>query len=251
MDKKVFISHSTTDSNLALILVDFLTSLGLSSDDIFCTSNSGSLEAGKNFIELIRKNVLHCKVVIFLMSERFFMSSFCLTELGAAWALNQEIVPIIVPPITSKEYNQTPLLGIQALNIGNADFALTLVNELLTKGVLANNHDFVEWYKKINDLTITINKEIKVLRKDSEGYYVARVIKEEAETDNETDNVKSFFLLDGILDIETNSNIKEHWIYINNFPFSNVNKAKFVLSKPWRNRKYSKVFGIESFYILP
>ena len=84
MGKKVFISHATDDSKMISIIIEFLNSLGIENDDVFCTSISGALEGGKSFVTQIRKHVQGSKVVIFMLTERFFLSYFCLAELGAA-----------------------------------------------------------------------------------------------------------------------------------------------------------------------
>ena len=76
MGKKVFISHASVDNKLVNILINFLNNVGISNDDIFCTSISGALDGGKNFVKQIKDNVKGSKVVIFLLSERFFLSYF-------------------------------------------------------------------------------------------------------------------------------------------------------------------------------
>lgn len=86
MGKMIFISHASADIKMIDIFMEFLRSIGINDDDVFCTSVSGALEGGRNFVRQIKSNVKGSKMVIFLLSERFFLSYFCLAELGAAWA---------------------------------------------------------------------------------------------------------------------------------------------------------------------
>ena len=89
----------------------------LTNSDIFCTSLTGNLPTGEAFIPAIREALVNCKIVIFLITEAYMESQFCLAELGAAWALGQTIVPLLVPPLTHEDIARTPLQGCQCLNL--------------------------------------------------------------------------------------------------------------------------------------
>ena len=265
MGKKVFISHASVDNKLVNIIIEFLNNVGINNDDIFCTSISGALEGGKHFVKQIKDNVRGSKVVIFLLSERFFLSYFCLAELGAAWALNQNVLPVIVPPISTTEYNSTPLIGVQALSMGNGNFASELFNDLIRKDVIAAD-TIVDTNKLFDNFNSKIKAELNILRKDSKGFYVARL------SDNQTRQVKqpisqppldqflvgdrflyqneTLWKLNGLLDIEMDSNITEHWIAIKMVRLSST-KIQFSLGKLLEQAGHQKLYGVESFYELP
>ena len=159
MSKSIFISYATVDYHLVDILITFLGDVGIYKDDIFCTSVSGTLESGKDFVEQIKNNVQNSRIVLFLLSERYFLSYFCLAELGAAWALNQNILPVIVPPISTEEYSKTPLIREQALNIGSDDFLENFLKDLARKGVIENSGISFEKSSTVREFNAAVKKE--------------------------------------------------------------------------------------------
>jgi len=267
LGKKVFVSHSVADKKMINNLIGFLNNIGIKDDDIFCTSISGTLEGGRSFVDQIRDNVLGSKVVIFLLTERFFLSYFCLAELGAAWALNPNILPIIVPSISIAEYNNTPLIGIQALNMNSENFATELFNDLVRKNVIVSNKK-VDAKKFSDAFSAKIRTEIRILRQDSKGFYVARLLER---YDRKTARpllinqspVSQFFFgkykliqtetlwrLNGLLDIEKDSNITEHWIAVQALQLSST-KLQFQLGEMLERTENQKLFTINNFYELP
>lgn len=107
-----FISHATADRELVSEFVDFMeVALKVDRSKIYCTSGIGTktIRTGTNFIEDIKKNVIGTKVVIFILTPNYFKSNFCLAELGAAWALNSDIYPILIPPTPIEVLKSTPL----------------------------------------------------------------------------------------------------------------------------------------------
>lgn len=122
MGKTIFLSHASKDRKLVEYFVDFLQiGLNLNSDEIYCTS-FGDIQTGHNFVDSIKANItINTKYIIFLMTPNYFNSYFCLSELGAAWALNHNIYPIIVPPLDYNILNNTPLLGTNAIMLNNKE----------------------------------------------------------------------------------------------------------------------------------
>ncbi|WP_321902938.1 toll/interleukin-1 receptor domain-containing protein, partial [Paraburkholderia tropica] len=100
--KKIFVSHAVKDKALADALVDLMeTGTPVSSDDVFCSSLEGlGVPSGKDFINYIKGQIQQPDVVIFLLTENYFASQFCLAELGASWALSHAALPLLVPPLT-------------------------------------------------------------------------------------------------------------------------------------------------------
>ena len=97
--KKVFISHASNDSPIVEELIEILESLGLKSENIFCTSFSEyGIPLGENFLDRIKTELTSEVLVLFLLSENFYNSPVCLCEMGAAWALTKEHIPILIPP---------------------------------------------------------------------------------------------------------------------------------------------------------
>lgn len=103
MSCKIFISHSTSDREYAVCLYEFLTSgIGISSEDIFCSSIPGSgIPQGEDFDFFILNKLKESSesYTIAIISDAYYNSNYCLYELGAAWGLsksNNNILPFLV-----------------------------------------------------------------------------------------------------------------------------------------------------------
>ena len=89
---KVFISHKTEDDEYAKALVDLILSLGVKSEDIFCSSYPPfAIKFGDNILEIIKKQFEeHNLFVLFIHSPRYYKSAISLNEMGAAWILKSD-----------------------------------------------------------------------------------------------------------------------------------------------------------------
>lgn len=87
----VFISHSSKDKKLALILVAFLVKIGIEKRNIFFTSLT---ETGVN--KSIRKDVRDAlktsKFFFIILSSNYLNSIYCLNEEGAIWYKTENYV---------------------------------------------------------------------------------------------------------------------------------------------------------------
>ncbi len=122
---KIFISHAAKDKVLAEKLVDVLLNNGcdVPAGEIFCTSLEGmGIPAGsKNFIEVIRDHIQEPSLVILLLTENYFCSTFCQCELGATWAMDLPTFPIVVPPLKKSELKAT-LAVTQAGDVNDSGY---------------------------------------------------------------------------------------------------------------------------------
>jgi hypothetical protein len=114
---RVFISHSSKDVEVAKELIQLLhTALGLKADDIRCTSVDGyRLPAGVSTDEQLKVEIFDSEVFIGLVSADSMRSHYTLFELGARWAADRIMVPLLIDKKGS-ELLQGPLRGINALN---------------------------------------------------------------------------------------------------------------------------------------
>lgn len=147
MANKVFISHAAKDKELVDAFCEFFEN-GMGVRDIFCSSKSGCLGIGEDFIRRIREEVCGCEYVIFLITPEYLKSSFCQIEMGAAWALGKQIIPIIVPPLTFSDLNK-PMDDKQAIKLTNKEGLDQMYRELLQKGIATTGAlQFVDGLKK-------------------------------------------------------------------------------------------------------
>ncbi|MCE5242903.1 MAG: TIR domain-containing protein [Desulfobacteraceae bacterium] len=131
MKKRIFISHAAKDKSLADLLLDFLqTGANISHDEVFCSSLEGlGIPHGKNFIEYIKLQLQAPEVVIAIVSRNYFISQFCLCELGATWAMSHNILPLLVPPLKYSDISGV-LSSIQVSRIDDSDDLNTFITEL-------------------------------------------------------------------------------------------------------------------------
>ncbi|MBO6273447.1 TIR domain-containing protein [bacterium] len=100
--EKIFISHASKDKTIVDIFVDkiLVCGMGFSNNDIFCTSLEGlGIKTGEDWRNEIHKHLCNAKVVILLITPNYKESEMCLNEMGAAWAIDTKVIPIVVPPI--------------------------------------------------------------------------------------------------------------------------------------------------------
>lgn len=104
--KPVFLSHATKDKPLAEKFAILLTNgCDISPNEILCTSLPGKGIPGgtPSFIEYLKSQLEQPKLVILLLSENYFVSQFCLCELGATWRMGLPFFPLVVPPLAKSE----------------------------------------------------------------------------------------------------------------------------------------------------
>lgn len=132
--KQIFLSHTSKDKVLVDKLVDLLT-IGCAVDPnaILCTCLEGKgIPAGNpSFIEYLRDKIQTPSQVIFVLSENFFESHFCLCELGAVWGMGLPNFPLVVPPIKKSELKAT-LAVTQAGDITDASYLDELRDRIKT-----------------------------------------------------------------------------------------------------------------------
>ena len=123
---KAFISHASKDKALVDKIYKYLVDdLRIEKKRIYCTSQN-SIPAGDDFISNIKENLSNAGVVLFIITENYMKSIFCIMEMGASWAFKDNIIPIIVPPLDYKVLEVTPLRSIQSVMIDNVEGLLSV-----------------------------------------------------------------------------------------------------------------------------
>lgn len=101
--KKIFISHSSKDKQIVDIFVDKLLHLGLQIDpnDVAYTSREETgVGTGEDIRKFIKENISTCDFVFFMISENYKKSEICLNEMGAAWATDRTVIPLVFPNLS-------------------------------------------------------------------------------------------------------------------------------------------------------
>lgn len=153
---KIFISHSSLDLDYVEPLVELLADIGLTNDNLFCSSVPDYTiplnEDIYDYLASLFHN--HALYVVFMLSNNYYGSPACLNEMGAAWVLKNEYTSILLPKFEYKEIKG-------AVNPNKIGMKLDDEEELLKKrlGELKNiiSERFnisvpdMRWEKKRND----------------------------------------------------------------------------------------------------
>ncbi|MCL5036419.1 MAG: toll/interleukin-1 receptor domain-containing protein [Chloroflexi bacterium] len=95
----IFISHSSKDCEIVQSFLDDLLigSMGFQIRKIFCASIEGTkIESGEDWRNEIRNHLLKAKVIFLIITPNYKSSEMCLNEMGAAWATESKVIPMIV-----------------------------------------------------------------------------------------------------------------------------------------------------------
>lgn len=124
---RIFISHSTKNQEIVLKFAEFLENI--SSDiEVFCSSESGSIKVGKNFVETIFNELSNSDLFVPIISKEYYESKFCMIELGVAYSYlynhnksgDDYIFPFALYPVQKGQaLSGTPLANIQTGNIND------------------------------------------------------------------------------------------------------------------------------------
>lgn len=97
--KKVFISHASSDKPFVELLVNLLEDIGLSENEIVCSSIPGyGIPLGEDIYDWLSAQFQSCDLhIIFVLSENYYNSAACLNEMGAAWVLKQKYDTMLLP----------------------------------------------------------------------------------------------------------------------------------------------------------
>lgn len=96
---KIFISHSVQDIAFVRPLVDLFEHIGLSADNMFCSSVPGyNIPLDNNIYDYLKDQFQNYDLrVIFVLSENYYNSPASLNEMGAAWVLQHKYTSILIP----------------------------------------------------------------------------------------------------------------------------------------------------------
>lgn len=96
---KVFISHAYKDRDYVDALVELFKNIGLSHNQIFCTSAIGyDIKIDEDILSSIKEQFQNCSLHFICMhSDNYYKSAICLNEMGAAWVLDLPCTSMLLP----------------------------------------------------------------------------------------------------------------------------------------------------------
>ena len=148
----VFISHSSKDKLFVEALVDLLESLGLTKNNLFCSSVDGyGIPLSGDIFETIR-NLFneHELYVIFIHSPRYYDSHVSLNEMGAAWVLKTDFCSILTKDMEFNDMTGVVNKSTLSIKVNNEDAParLTELKDRLVKMIGLIPIDETKWERK-------------------------------------------------------------------------------------------------------
>jgi len=102
---KIFISHSSKNEDYGNALVNLLTGIGISGDEIIFTSNDAyGIPIGNNIFDWLKNRITEKPYVLYLLSPEYYKSVACLNEMGAAWIIENKHTMIFTPNFDLESY---------------------------------------------------------------------------------------------------------------------------------------------------
>jgi hypothetical protein len=119
MTVELFISHAHADEELAQRLVDVIeAAMSVPAKALRCTSVGGyKLALGDMPRDVLRQELSSAKCVIALMTPNSIDSAWCQFELGAAWVLAKETIPLLAGGVR----NDTAPGALGGANMGDLE----------------------------------------------------------------------------------------------------------------------------------
>lgn len=121
MNPIIFISHRTTDANVADMLKDYLVATGIPNDYIFCSSLPGN-DVKTVIPREVKEKIKNSSINIAILSKNYYESAYCLNEAGIIW-LQEPQTPAIM--VGLPEISHTNMYGFL-----NGDYKLRRLDEL-------------------------------------------------------------------------------------------------------------------------
>ena len=101
VDSIIFISHRSTDKDVADMLVDFFCGTGIPRNAVFCSSLPGN-DINEKISGEVKAALKSSAINVAILSHSYYESAYCLNEAGVLWYRDDvPVIPIALPEITS------------------------------------------------------------------------------------------------------------------------------------------------------
>lgn len=189
--KRVFISHRSEDKDVADMLISFLSRLGVSVEEFFCSSIPANGVEQYVSIE-VKQAIRNSKINIVVLSKSYYESVYCLNEAGVLWYLDDiPVITITLPEITHDKIvgffgkDSLPCKLDREEDISRIYTQITDVLEIPQKGIsFANDaskkliREYKEYIGKRQKPSLSIEDELDRTKKELENALVSAKVAE-------------------------------------------------------------------------
>jgi hypothetical protein len=175
---RIFISHSSKDRKYVAEIIELLETIGVKSNEIFCSSFEGyGIALGEDFLETLKKELNNDILVIFILSNNFYKSPISLCEMGATWVKTNVHIPILIPPFSFEKIKGV-IKNTQGIKLDES-LQLNLLKENLEKSFNLSPINQTIWESKRNRVLGRINSFISEDKKPIRKNILKSIISDE------------------------------------------------------------------------
>ncbi len=123
-EKKIFLSHRSSDKKYADALERLIVGLGVNNNQLIYTSHPlHKIPLGQKIYDYLRENINDQVFMIILWSNEYLDSPACLSEMGAAWVTQTDYLGIYTPDFSfgNPKYHEVPIDTTQMGAVLNGD----------------------------------------------------------------------------------------------------------------------------------
>lgn len=157
---KVFISHSSADTDIILSFIQNVLVLGLGLDKgdiVFTSDETYGINPGGDIPQYIKRTISGARVVLIMVSQGYKKSEVCLNEMGAAWALEKNIISVLLPDANFDQLGWVINLK-KAVRLDKKKSLLSLTNQIAKLISVDMTDRFTDAVTGIDDFLDSINK---------------------------------------------------------------------------------------------
>lgn len=224
IERTIFISHRSTDKEIANMLTDFFCGTGIPKEKIFCSSLPGN-DINRKISSEIKSALTNSVINIAILSKDYYQSAYCLNEAGVLWYKDDiTVIPIALPEIN--ENNMYGFLNSEfKLRRLNEETDVTSIYDMVQKAVSATQSEMTIVLRELQKLKDRYNR---YLQSREQNYEVDCAI---ADLDLTTDDeriVLYYILENKVRKIKKNDVIE--WLHKKEIYNVNVDNAFDLLS---------------------
>lgn len=157
---RVFISHSSADTDIILSFIQNVLVLGLGLDKgdiVFTSDETYGINPGDDIPQYIKRNISGARVVLIMVSQGYKKSEVCLNEMGAAWALDRNIISVLMPDANFDQLGWVINLK-KAVRLDKKKSLLSLTNQIAKLISVDMTDRFTDAVTGIDDFLDSLNK---------------------------------------------------------------------------------------------
>lgn len=134
MCNKLFLSHSSEDLRIVTAFVNFMYKVGLTEENIVCTSvPETKISVGNDIYAYLNRLISEEKIyVIYFLSDNYYASPVCLNEMGAVWLKKSDSLNLLLPGFNFEDIRGVVEKNKVGIKLGTCDnMAKAAFNEFL------------------------------------------------------------------------------------------------------------------------